>query len=234
MTIPEETKHYTSRKYATHEQWLAGRANSIGASEVALVMGIAPSSWGTSMDLWERKRRPAVNDRGNADTARGSAAEAHIRELLRIETGLEVHDMTGRIFRSRRFPWLTCSLDAAIAHGDGTFTVVEIKDVRWTASWRRTASWRNGVPLHYLYQCAAQMLVTGSQAAILLARIIYDFGDARDWMERLATRTVREVPYIIRRDDVKGQFAGIARETKAFWDCVKSGTLPPIHVRGRR
>ena len=198
--IPANGKDYTSRKYATHEQWLAGRANSVGASEVALVMGIAPSSWGTSMDLWERKRSPAVKDGGNADTARGSAAEAHIRELLRIETGLEVHDMTGRIFRSRRFPWLTCSLDAAIAHGDGSFTVVEIKDVRWTASWR------NGVPLHYLYQCAAQMLVT----------------------------TVREVPYFIRRSKVKGQFAGIARETKAFWDSVQSGEPPPIHVRGRR
>ena len=226
--IPANGKDYTSRKYATHEQWLAGRANSIGASEVALVMGIAPSSWGTSMDLWERKRSPAVNDRGNADTARGSAAEAHIRELLRIETGLEVHDMTGRIFRSRRFPWLTCSLDAAIAHGDGTFTVVEIKDVRWTASWR------NGVPLHYLYQCAAQMLVTGAKDAILLARIMYDFNDSADWRERLATRTVREVPYFIRRSKVKGQFAGIARETKAFWDSVQSGEPPPIHVRGRR
>ena len=229
MTIPEETKHYTSRKYATREQWLAGRAESVGASEVALVMGIAPAAWGTVLDLWARKRAPLVmEDGGNADTARGSAAEEHIRELLRIETGLEVYDMTGRVFRSRRFPWLTCSLDAAIAHDGGAFTVVEIKDVRWTASWR------NGVPIHYLYQCAAQMLVTGARAAILLARIIYDFGDAGDWMERLATRTVREVPYIIRRDDVKGQFAGIARETKAFWDCVKSGTPPPIHVRGRR
>ena len=228
MTIPEETKHYTSRKYATREQWLAGRAESVGASEVATVMGIAPAAWGTVLDLWARKRAPLVMEDGNADTARGSAAEEHIRELLRIETGLEVYDMTGRVFRSRRFPWLTCSLDAAIAHDGGAFTVVEIKDVRWTASWR------NGVPIHYLYQCAAQMLVTGARAAILLARIIYDFGDAGDWMERLATRTVREVPYIIRRDDVKGQFAGIARETKAFWDCVKSGTPPPIHVRGRR
>ena len=228
MTIPEETKHYTSRKYATREQWLAGRAESVGASEVALVMGIAPAAWGTAMDLWERKRNANVAEGGNADTARGSVAEAHIRELLRIETGLEVHDMTGRIFRSRRFPWLTCSLDAAIAHGDGSFTVVEIKDVRWTASWR------NGVPLHYLYQCAAQMLVTGAKDAILLARIMYDFNDSADWRERLANRTVREVPYIIRRSKVKGQFAGIARETKAFWDSVQSGEPPPIHVRGRK
>ena len=128
MTIPEETKHYTSRKYATREQWLAGRAESVGASEVSLVMGIAPAAWGTALDLWERKRKANVAEGGNADTARGSAAEEHIRELLRIESGLEVHDMTGRVFRSRRFPWLTCSLDAAIAHDGGAFTVSDTTD----------------------------------------------------------------------------------------------------------
>ena len=223
--IPASGKDYTSRKYATREQWLAARTGTIGASEVSQVMGIATRSWGSAFDLWERKRKADVEEGGNADTARGASAEEHIRSLLGIETDLEVHDMTGRIFRSRRFPWLSCSLDAAIAHGDGTFTVVEIKDVRWTSIWR------NGVPRHYLYQCAAQMLVTGAKAAILYARIIYDFGDSSDWRERLATRMVREVPYIIRRDKVKGQFAGIVRETEEFWNCVKSGTPPPEHMR---
>lgn len=214
------------RWYRDRAAWLLGRSSTIGASEVATVMGIAPRSWGNVYSLWLKKRATLVEEDGNADTARGSAAESHIRELLAIEnTDLKVFDMTGRIFRSRRFPWLSCSLDAAIAHGDGTFSVVEIKDVRWNSSWR------NGVPRHYLYQCAAQMLVTGAKAAILYARIIYDFGDSSDWLERLATRTVREVPYIIRRDKVKGQFAGIVRETEEFWNCVKSGTPPPERMR---
>lgn len=229
--IPMRSKDYTAKRYASRAAWLAGRSNSVGASEVARVMGIAPSSWGTAYDLWLDKRShdDGADEGGNADTARGSAAEEHIRELLQIENAeLQVVDMTGIIFKSRRFPWLSCSLDAAIAHGDGTFTIVEIKDVLYTPHWKAGA-----FPIHYLYQCTAQMLVTGAKAAILLARIAYDFSTARDWLTRLSERTVREVPFLIRRSQVKGQFAGIVRETKEFWDCVKSGTPPPERMARR-
>ena len=226
--IPMRSKDYTAKRYGTRAEWLAGRTNSVGASEVAQVMGIAPASWGTANDLWERKRRPPKEE-PNADMARGSAAEAHIRELLQIENDdLRVVDMTGVIFKSRRFPWLTCSLDAALAHGDGTFDIVEIKDVRYSPHWKDGA-----LPRHYLYQCTAQMLVTGARAAVLLARISYDFSQDRDRLKRLCARSVREVPYLIRRSAVKGQFAGIVRETKEFWDCVRAGTPPPVRISRR-
>lgn len=77
--IPMRSNDYTAKRYASRAEWLAGRSNSVGASEVAQVMGIAPSSWGTAMDLWERKRNPVVEDGGNADTARGSEiGRAHV------------------------------------------------------------------------------------------------------------------------------------------------------------
>lgn len=224
--IKMNTEHYTARRYASREEWIKGRANSIGASEVSLVLGIAPPSWGNAMTLWERKRNPPVESGGNADTLRGSMAEEHIRELLGIENpDLEVVDLTGVIFRSRKFPWLTCSLDAAIAHPDGTFTVVEIKDVRYTPHWK------GGVyPRHYKYQCAAQMLVTGAKNAVLLARIAYDFGQGRTWLDRLCAASVVEKRFRISRSEVKGQFAGIARETERFWQHVKDGTEPDMVI----
>ena len=226
--IPLRARDYTAKRYRTRAEWLAGRTQSIGASEVAQVMGIAPASWGTALDLWERKRNPSVEERSNADMARGAAAEEHIRELLQIENpDLKVVDMTGIIFRSRKFPWLTCSLDAAIVHEDGTFSVVEIKDVRWTASWR------HGLPSHYLYQCVAQLLVTGAKEAVLVARLAFDFSQARRRIDRLCARTVREVPFLVKRDEVRGQFAGIVRETKEFWECVKSGNPPPERMARR-
>ena len=227
--IPSRTKDYTMRRYRDRAAWLLGRSSTIGASEVATVMGIAPRSWGTAYDLWQKKRATDVADDGNADTARGAAAEPHIRELLAIENpNLKVCDMTGRIFRSRRFPWLSCSLDAAIVHADGTFDVVEIKDVRYTPHWKAGA-----IPRHYLYQCAAQLLVTGARNALLLARIDYRFSAEGhgDELERLCAGTVREVAFRIKRAEVRGQFAGIVRETEEFWNCVKSGTPPPEHMR---
>lgn len=219
---------YVAKRFATRAEWLKGRSASVGASEVAMVIGVAPKSWGSVHDLWERKRNPVVEeDDGNEDTRRGARAEEHIRELLGIEnTDLKVVDMTGIIFRSRKFPWLTCSLDAAIVHPDGSFTVVEIKDVRYTAHWKN-----GGFPLYYKIQCAAQMLVTGAKDAILLARINYDFGEGRTRLDRLCNSSVTEKRFLIKRSAVKGQFAGIVRETKEFWEAVQSGDEPVVRIR---
>lgn len=224
--IRMRTDDYTAKRYESRAEWLKGRMQSVGASEVSLVMGIAPSSWGNASTLWERKTNPVVEENGNEDTIRGSRAEEHIRELLGIEHGdLKVVDMTGIIFRSRRYPWLTCSLDAAIVHPDGSFTIVEIKDVRYTPHWKNGA-----YPRYYKYQCAAQMLVTGAKDAVLLARIGYDFGGGRTPVERLCAGSSREVRIHIKRSAVKGQFAGIVRETGKFWECVENGTPPPVYI----
>ena len=226
MHVPMKSEHYVAKRFKSRADWLYGRAKTVGASEVSIVLGIAPPSWGNAKDLWERKRNPPDEEGGNDDTRRGAAAEEHIRELLGIENpDLEVVDLTGVIFRSRKFPWLSCSLDAAIVHPDGTFTVVEIKDVRYTAHWKGGA-----FPRYYKYQCAAQMLVTGAKDAILLARISYDFGQGRTRLDRLCAASVREARIRIRRGDVKGQFAGIARETKRFWEHVEDGTEPEIVI----
>lgn len=225
--IRMRTDDYTAKRYETRAEWLKGRMGSVGASEVSLVLGIAPPKWGNAHTLWERKRNPVIDEGGNEDTIRGSRAEEHIRELLDIENPyVKVVDMTGIIFRSRKFPWLTCSLDAAIVRPDGTFTIVEIKDVRYTAHWKGGA-----YPRYYKYQCATQMLVTGATDAILVARINYDFGGGRDEIGRLCEASVREEHIRIRRSAVKGQFAGIVRETKAFWQHVCDGTEPDIIIR---
>lgn len=224
--IRMRTDDYTARRFETRAEWLKGRQESVGASEVSLVLGIAPTTWGNAHTLWERKRNPIVEEGGNEDTLRGSRAEEHIRELLGIENPyIKVVDMTGIIFRSKQFPWLTCSLDAAIVYPDGTFTIVEIKDVRYTAHWKGGA-----YPRYYKYQCATQMLVTGAKDAVLVARINYDFGGGRNHVERLCAASVREQRIHIKRSAVKGQFAGIVRETKRFWECVKSGEEPPIVI----
>lgn len=221
-----KTDSYVARRFKTRADWLRGRMETVGASEVSLVMGIAPKTWGDANSLWERKRTQEIDEGGNADTIRGSLSEEHIRELLQIEhPDLKVLDGTGIIFRSVKFPWLSCSLDGLLMQPDGSFVVLEIKNVRYTAHWKNGA-----YPRYYRYQCAAQMLVTGAKAAILLPRITYDFGRGRDWMSRLCNTTVRETPILIRRSEVKGQFAGIVRETREFMDAVKNGTPPVVRI----
>lgn len=220
------TEDYTAKRYDTKNDWLKARQKTLGASEVSTVLGVAPKSWGNATALWERKINPFEPSEGNEDTLRGSRAEEHIRELLSIEnTDLEVADMTGIIFRSKKYPWLSCSLDAAIVHPDKSFSIVEIKDVRYTQHWK------NGYPVYYMIQCATQMLVTGAKEAILVARINYDFGNGRSRLERLCNASVTEKRFLIKRSSIKGQFAGIIRETKEFWDSVLAKTPPTERIR---
>lgn len=220
-------EHYIAKRYANRQEWLKGRFESVGASEVAMVLGVSPRSWGDANSLWERKRNPTTDEGGNEDTERGASAEEHIRELLGIENrDIKVVDMTGIVFRSRKYPWLTCSLDAIILYPDGSFTVVEIKDVRYTPHWKN-----GNYPLYYKIQCTAQMLVTGAKDAVLLARINYDFGTGKTRLERLCNSSVTEKRFLIKRSEVKGQFAGIIRETKEFWEAVKNGTPPVVRIR---
>ena len=166
--VPMRGEHYIAKRFGSRDEWLRARNKSVGASEVSIVLGIAPQSWGNARTLWEKKRNPTCEEGWSDDTRRGALAEEHIRELLAIENqNVEVEDMTGVIFRSRRFPWLTCSLDAAIVHPDNTFSIVEIKDVRYTPHWKNGA-----FPRYYKYQCAAQMLVTGAKEAIVLDEVV--------------------------------------------------------------
>ena len=227
MIIPMETDHFTARAYETRAEWLAARQQTIGASDVPIILGLTPPSWGSAADVWESKVSPPPDDDStdNADVSRGTMSESHIRELFRIETGLVVLDGTGIIFTSKKYPWLSCSLDAILLDDKGDIVPVEIKSVRYTKKWAG-----EDIPIYYIYQMAVHLMVTGARREVFLPRIIYDFAYAADPIEKAASATKRERPALIRRKDLSGQFAGIARTTKKFMRYVtrKERPLPTI------
>lgn len=227
MDFLHECDEYTVSQYASEGGWLKGRGKTIGASEVPVVLGIAPRSWGSARDLWMEKTGRATSfEDGNENTVRGQSAEPHIRELFAIRhPELKVYDGTWKVFRSKKYPWLSCSLDMIIVDGKGDYYVGEIKDVRYTSHWKG-----DDFPLWYRYQCIAQLLVTGWKGAILIPNISYDFGGGRTWLDTVGESTVRERHIVIRRSEVRGQFAGIVRETKAFHDSIVNGTEPEIVI----
>lgn len=227
IPIPARTDEYVRREFSDKDAWLHGRVGSIGASEVPIILGIAPTSWGNARELWaEKTGRVPHNDIGNEDTRRGQMAEPHIRELFAIRhPDLKVYDGTNCIFRSRKYPWLSCSLDMIIVDGKGDCYVGEIKAVRYTAHWKG-----DDYPMWYRYQCIAQLLVTGWKGAILIPNISYDFGGGRTWLDSVGESTVRERHIVIRRSEVRGQFAGIVRETKAFHESIVNGTEPEVII----
>lgn len=227
MDFLNECDEYTVSNYRSEEGWLKGRGKTIGASEVPVVLGIAPRSWGSARDLWmEKTGRATVSDDGNEDTFRGQSAEPHIRELFAIRhPELKVYDGTWKVFRSKKYPWLSCSLDMIIVDEKGDPYIGEIKDCRYTSLWKG-----DEYPRHYRYQVIAQLLVTGWKGAVLIPNISYDFGGGRTWLDDLEASSVRERHIVIRRNEVRGQFAGIVRETKEFYRCITDGMEPEVVI----
>lgn len=225
--VPMRTDAYNARRYENRVEWERGRHATIGASEVSIILGIAPKSWGNARDLWIDKTGRAVlsEDRENADTVRGSRAEEHIRELFAIRhPDLKVYDGTNVIFRSKKYPWLSCSLDMVIEDERGNLYAGEIKDCRYTTHWK------NGdYPLHYHYQCIAQLIVTGFSGVVLVPNISYSFGSGK-FLDYIDGSSVVERHIVIRRSEVKSQFNGVIRETKKFHECVISGREPEVVI----
>ena len=206
---------YYAVGYSNRSAWLDGRANGIGASEVAAVLGKSP--WMTERELWESKVNPSSRKHnGNADTERGSRSEEHIRELYGIEMGCRVYDGTNIILRSAEYPFMTASLDGFILEKDGP-CVMEIKSVR-----KSGGDWSDDtMPNYYLLQVLAQLVVTGWKEAILVAR----FCRSQGW-DKAFERTYR-----IYASDYGDAMTKLVGKVASFWtNNVLANKAPGVRV----
>ena len=151
----------------------------------------------------------------NPNIERGIKSEPHIRELYAIESMIPVQDGTGIILVSNKHPFMSCTLDGACIDKDGKPYILEIKSVNWTRKWSRG----NSIPDYYFIQLLHQMVVTGWDKAILLARIIMPSGD------EVVTRR-----YIVNRGDVKSLMDGLIEKEKEFAKSIEDGIRPDLII----
>lgn len=190
----------------TREDWLAGRVDSVGASEVAAVMGISP--WDSVYSLWARKCGLVAGDSEETEWQRwGNILEPAICDEYTLQTGRKIIDH-GRYAtrRSTTCPVLTCTLDREIegdARGPGP---LEVKNV--TAY--KADEWDGAPPLIYQIQVQAQLEVTGWQWGSIAALI---GGNTFRWID-------------VERNEA---FIELMRsKVLAFWQLVETRTPPPI------
>jgi len=138
------------------EEWLALRKRSIGASEVAVLLGLNP--YKTTYQLWEEKildgpleqiHNDAI-DFGNKleEIVAQTYAERAQRKVIR-DNKIRVHP---------EIDFFTCNLDRVILPIDGEGRgVLECK----TASGFASGSWESEVPPMYYTQVQAQLAITG-------------------------------------------------------------------------
>jgi len=147
---------HISKLEMTREEWLALRKHSVGASDVACLLGLNP--YKTAYKLWEEKVLPGPPEEIHNDAVEfGNKLEWVVAETFAERSGRKViNDNKVRIHPELDF--FTCNLDRVILpqNGEGR-GVLECK----TASGFASGSWEAEIPPMYYTQVQAQLAITG-------------------------------------------------------------------------
>ncbi len=131
--------------------WHEARRQTLGASEVAAVLGLSP--WQTPLSVWRTKM--GVPNEIPEDLAYfGHALEAPIAQWIRDKRPEVPNVLPGFAARSAEYPWLSATPDR-LADDAGLLLPIELK----TSSAFSRNEWDEGVPDYYKVQVQTQLLV---------------------------------------------------------------------------
>lgn len=142
------------------DQWLEERRKSVGASEVAAVMGLSP--YGTALDVYKDKAGagklfdPVLSFIGHK-------SEPIVHEWVEQFSGLGLKLAPGFMARSTRWPFLHATFDRVASDG----TKVQIK----TAHQYTGHKWDEGIPTDIRVQVQAEMAVSDDLKALVVVWI---------------------------------------------------------------
>jgi len=197
---------------AERAEWLKKRSQSVGASEVAALLGLSP--YESTYSLWAKKTGVDPLDfEDEPEWVRwGNLIEPIICDEYSRETGRKVIDH-GRyaVKHSATCPHLSATLDREVVafdeRGNG---VMDAKN----AGFYKGSEWTDTPPLIYQIQIQAQLEVTGYRWGSLAVLI---GGNTFRWCD-----IERDEPFI----------ALIRKKVAEFWKLVETETPPPIDGSG--
>ena len=180
-------------------EWEKERRKSVGASEVAAVMGLSP--YGTALDVYKHKN--GIDSQFDPVLSFiGHESEPIIHKWVEQFSGVDVKLEPAFMARSVEWPFLHASFDR-VSHAP--FTTWQFK----TAHHYTGHHWDEGIPTAIRVQVQAEMAVAGTQRA---AVVVWIGGrEFRLFWEPRDDRFIQEhmIPTL-----------------EAFWEGVKSG-MPP-------
>jgi len=211
----------------TREEWLDKRRLGITGTGAAAIMGCSPYS--TSVEYWQEKigeREPSV-DEEDPFIKYGKDSEIHLIELFKMDYpefavfhqpyDLRVHD---------GIPYLMGSLDGELTEkSTGRRGVLEIKTAL-IHSHPQALQWKDGVPVHYFWQCIHNMIVINADFVVIKAQLKFFSPEGHGFRDvRLDTRH-----YYFERKEVQYQIDELLKRELAFWEHVKNRTRPPLSL----
>lgn len=203
----------------SREDWLKARADRIGGSDAAAIIGMNP--YKSNVDLWEEKmgiRLPT--DISSSEAVKyGAAAEAPIRELFALDfPQFRVEYAENNMWTNDLYPWAHASLDGWMTDQEGRKGILEIKTA--TIHGRaQAAKWETGVPDNYYCQLLHYFAVTDFEFAILKARLRQELGDGRI--------VIKEIAYYFERAARERDIALLMEQEQRFYLSLRRGVKPP-------
>lgn len=203
----------------SREDWLEARADKIGGSDAAAIVGLHP--YKSNVELWEEKMgvRPAADVSDSAAVQYGSAAEAPIRELFALDfPQFKVDYVENNMWVNDLYPWAHASLDGWLTDQEGRKGILEIKTA--TIHGRAQAvKWEDRVPDNYYCQLLHYFAVTDFEFAILKARLRQELGDGR--------MVIKETVYHFDRETNEQDIVWLMQKEYLFYSSLLHGVKPP-------
>lgn len=189
-------------------EWHEARRRSIGASEVAAILGLSP--WQTPLGVY-RAKMGVPNDIPEDLAYFGHALESPIAQWI-IDKHPEVGDVCpGWSLRSMEHPWLTATPDRITYGPDGLAQNPIPIEIKTSSAYSRD-KWSDGVPDYYKVQSIVQQGILG-----------VDFG----WLAVLHGGNSPELYKVPFEADVWEQ---IVRITGEWWETHVAAQTPPEPV----
>lgn len=140
------------------DRWLTERANGIGASEIATVLGISP--WDSPFSLYWRKKLATAVEMNEA-MEWGLRHEATIAEKFR-EQHPEFISVTGGLYRHPEHRWMLATPDLILENVEpGRDELAQIKTTRSWDGWGTPGTGQ--IPPYYAAQVQQEMTVYGAR-----------------------------------------------------------------------
>ena len=208
------------KDYPNRAEWLKGRKQSVGASEAAAALGLAPSK--TPLDLWKEKtgRKEEADLSDDERVGYGTQAEEHLRALFALQKKLtyDVEYHAFRVFAADNAPFMTCTLDGELTDKQtGERGIWECKTA-WITSRQDLNEWKDRIPDKYYIQVLYQMIVTRRPFVVLTAQLIFRDGNSE----------IRH--YTIRAEDCGDDMEYVKEGVREFWECVEKDKAPPTMI----
>lgn len=204
---------------AQRRKWLEARRSLLGASDVATILHMAPSSWDTSeLKVWLEKTDPEyLGDEPTERMLWGLRLERPIADEYRVrharQNGVYVAPTPGLIVRPE-WPWLGCTPDRLLLDIETRTTALGLLEIK-TGGYTTMSEWRDGVPPHYQIQVQVQMGITGMP-----------------WADVVPLFGGNQMPTPYRLDFDPLAFQQIVEITGAWWERHIVPRVPPEPVVG--